>query len=71
MTAARRILRRLVRRATNRVKLAVVNHQIAIVEQNLSHYQGTIVEAGLLKQDDAVRLTQLAVRRIALKSGAA
>lgn len=68
MTAAR-ILRRLVRRFVARVKLLVVNHQVATVEQNLAHYQAAIVEAELRKQDDAKLLTQLAIKRLAIKEG--
>lgn len=69
MTAAARILRRLVRRATKPLRLAVVRHQLATVEQNVNYYEQVRVEASQLKQGATEQLSRLAARLQGIERG--
>lgn len=75
MTAARilrgpaRVLRRLVRRATRPLRLAVVRAQLATAEQNVDYFEGVRVEASTLKQQAAEQASRLAARRMGIERG--
>lgn len=71
MTAANRILRRLVRRATRPLRLAVVRAQLATAEQNVDYFEGVRVEASELKREAIEQVSRLAARRMAIERGVA
>ena len=75
MTAARilrgpaRVLRRLARRVTKPLRLAVVRAQLATAEQNVDYFEGVRVEASTLKQQAAEQVARLAARRMGIERG--
>lgn len=75
MTAARilrgpaRVLRRLVRRATKPLRLAVVRAQLATAEQNVDYFEGVRVEASQLKQEATDQVSRLAARLMGIERG--
>ncbi len=75
MTATRilrgpaRVLRRLVRRATKPLRLAVVRAQLATAEQNVDYFEGARVEASQLKQEATEQLSRLAARLQGIERG--
>ncbi|MDK6077912.1 hypothetical protein [Massilia varians] len=69
MTAVTRILRRLVRRATKPLRLAIVRVQLATAEQHVNYYEGVRVEASEMKKQATERVSQLAARCMGIERG--